>query len=280
MELDPARLVGPRSRGGFRAAGDRRPRTGGCRRGRSCPADREVLVEAGGFVRSAEELASVVVAESARPAGAPLGRRARRGRAGGARGLRDARRAGPARAVSCGDALGEQAAGRQRHRRRPRDREEARALEPRLFAAERPDDGHARLRRDVLREIQRALEAHGSRDPLGRSPDGSCARAPRSGCRPAGRAGDARPDALRLSALRLHAEPDHALRADLLDRYPRRRRDRGRREHRPAPADAGRAGTVARRRSPSKPPTRSATRRCSRPSPSSRPSCPWASSEG
>ena len=86
---------------------------------------REVLVEAGGFVRSAEELSSVVVAESG-------GRPVRLGDVArvvdgpekpaayvthGEPGLR--------REVSGGDAVGLQAPGSQRHRRRPRDREEA-----------------------------------------------------------------------------------------------------------------------------------------------------------
>ena len=48
-------------------------------------------------------------------------------------------------------------------------------------------------------------------------------------------------------AVRLHAEPDHALRPDLLDRHPRRRCDRRRGEHRAARADeaGGRSGLVA-----------------------------------
>ena len=38
-------------------------------------------------------------------------------------------------------------------------------------------------------------------------------------------------------AARLHPEPDHPVRADLLDRHPGGRRDRGGGEHLPPPAD-------------------------------------------
>ena len=65
------------------------------------------------------------------------------------------------------------------------------------------------------------------------------ARPARSGDRRAGHPGDARAHARRLLPLRLHAEPDHAVRADLLDRHPGRRRDRRGREHRPPLPAAG-----------------------------------------
>ena len=60
--------------------------------------------------------------------------------------------------------------------------------------------------------------------------------------------GDARAHARRLLPLRLHAEPRHAVRADLLDRHPGRRRDRRRREHRPALPPARERGAAAGRR--------------------------------
>ena len=73
------------------------------------------------------------------------------------------------------------------------------------------------------------------------------ARRPRRG------AGHARVDALHVLRARLHAQPHHAFRAHLLDRHPRRRRDRGRREHLPPPAHgrprAGRRGGGRRGRS-------------------------------
>ena len=177
-------------------------------------------------------------------------------------------------------ARGQQAPGRQRDHGRARDRAQARR--PRAAAARRrrPHDGDARLRRDLLGEVERAPEAHGPRDPLGRAADGAGPRPPRGGRRAARRAGHARPDALRLHALRLHAQPDHALRPHLLDRHPRRRRDRRRREHRPAPAAARPRAGGRSRGSRSRRPTRSATRRSSRPSRSSRRSCRWASSAG
>ena len=72
---------------------------------------------------------------------------------------------------------------------------------------------------------------------------------------------DPRADAVHVLSLRLHAQPHHALRADLLHRHPGGRRDRGGGEHRAACAAAHRrvrradGGGVARRW------TKSATRR-------------------
>ena len=77
-------------------------------------------------------------------------------------------------------------------------------------------------------------------------PDLARARPARVGRRAGRHPGHARADAVRLLPLRLHAEPHHAVRADLLDRHPGRRRDRRRREHR-APRAAG--DGRARRRS-------------------------------
>ena len=51
---------------------------------------------------------------------------------------------------------------------------------------------------------------------------------------------DAGGDAVRLLGLGLHAQPRVAVRADLLDRHPGRRRHRGRREHPPAPGSCTR----------------------------------------
>ncbi len=65
------------------------------------------------------------------------------------------------------------------------------------------------------------------------------ARTPRVARRAHRHPRDAGAHAVRVLSLRLHAEPHHALRADLLHRHPGRRCDRRRREHRAAHA-AGR----------------------------------------
>ena len=75
-----------------------------------------------------------------------------------------------------------------------------------------------------------------------------------------GRARHARPDAVRLLRAGLHAQSHHAVRADLLDRHPGGRRDRGGGEHLPAHA---RWATGRRRWRRWRPWTKSATRRSS-----------------
>ena len=246
VELDPARLAARGLAPGavlpaIAAANHRLPA------GPLVADDREVLIEAGGFVRSAEELSSVVVAESG---GRPvrLGDVARvvdgpeEPAAYVTHGEPGVTGRWPAVTLSVSKRRGANAIAVVRAIEKKLD-----ALKPRLLRRRRLDNGHARLRGDFLGEVQRAPEAHGARDALRRAPHGVRARAPRGGGRAARRARHARPDALRLRALRLHAQPHHALRPDLLDRDPRGRRDCRGREHRAAPSDAGGARPAARR---------------------------------
>ncbi len=178
VELDPARLAARGLSVGAVIpaiqAGNRRDEVGPLVSG-----GREVLVEAGGFLRSAEELAAVVVAQSG---GKPVR-------------LADVARVvdgpeEPAAYVTHGEPG---AAGRftavtlSVSKRRGANAisvvraidKKIEALKPRLFAAGRANDGDPRLRRDVLGEIQRALEAHGAGHAFGRAPDGFRARTPR-----------------------------------------------------------------------------------------------------
>ena len=128
----------------------------------------------------------------------------------------------------------------------------------RVPAAARPERlRHARLRRDRGPEVERAPVAHVPRHRLGLRTHLARARAPRIGGRADGDSRHAGAHAVRLLPLRLHAEPHHALRADLLDRHPGRRRDCRRREHRAARADGARR-RVASRRLPCAPSTKSA----------------------
>ena len=153
-----------------------------------------------------------------------------------------------------------QAQGHQRHRRHARGAREARHAARRIVPSDVHLDGHARLRRDGGREEQRAAVAHAARRALGLGADLARARPARGGGRAHRDSGHARADAVHVLPLRLHAEPHHAVRADLLDRHPRGRRDRGGREHRAPRADA--AARIARRSGPSSrfaPWTRSAT---------------------
>ena len=144
-----------------------------------------------------------------------------------------------------------QAQGHQRHRRRAPHRAEARAPQGHGRAGRPPAVDHAQLRRDGGREIERAAVAHAARRHLGVAPHLAGARQARGRGRPAGHAGDARPHALHLLPLRLHAEPHHALRPDLLHRHPRGRCDCGRGEHRAACAAVdGRTGRPGGDRDP------------------------------
>ena len=99
---------------------------------------------------------------------------------------------------------------------------------------------HAQLRRDGGGEVERAPLSHVPRRHLGHGADRARARTPRGGGRAHRHSGDAGTHALRVRPLRLHTEPHHALRADLLDRHPRRRCDRRRGERGAACADADR----------------------------------------
>ena len=136
--------------------------------------------------------------------------------------------------------------------------------------------GHPQLRRDRQREGQRAPLPPRPRHDLDHRPGRLRHRPPR-GLRGRDRhPGDDPADALRLLADGLHAEPRLALRADLLDRHPGRRRHRRDREHRPPLGAWPTAATAGRRRSRRWP--RSATPPSSPPSPWSRRCCRCSSS--
>jgi Cu/Ag efflux pump CusA len=87
--------------------------------------------------------------------------------------------------------------------------------------------------REGLEPHQEARLRHGVRRAAGAGGAGP----PGSGHRRRGRRADPCGHALRLARVGLHLEPRVALRADLLDRHPRGRRDRGGGEH-PSPARA------------------------------------------
>ena len=133
-----------------------------------------------------------------------------------------------------------QAQGHQRHRRRASRDAEARHAEGHARALRRAPHDHPRLRRDRRREEQRAAVAHAARGALGVGAHLARARPARSGGGAHRDSGHARADAVHVLPLRLHAEPHHALRPDLLHRHPRGRRDRGGGEHRAACAAAHR----------------------------------------
>ena len=104
---------------------------------------------------------------------------------------------------------------------------------------------HAQLRRDRRREIERAALAHAARRALGGGADLAGPRPARGRFVFSRDPGHARAHARHVLSLRLHAEPHHAVRADLLHRHPGGRRDRGGREHRapcaPAATTSGRS---------------------------------------
>ena len=146
---------------------------------------------------------------------------------------RDGRRRGRS-GVPAGDARHRQA--RRRQRRRPSPRRSctgSRRSKGTLIPDDVAVDGHPQLRRDRQREGQRAALPPRPRHRLDhraglarhRLARGARGRHRHPGHDPA--------DALRLLAHGLHAEPRLAVRADLLDRHPGRRRHRGDREHRP-----------------------------------------------
>ena len=113
---------------------------------------------------------------------------------------------------------------------------EARHAEGNARAVRRAPHHHPRLRRDRRRQEQRTAVAHAARRALGVGADLAGARPARGGRRADRDSGHARADAVHVLSLRLHAEPHHALRADLLHRHPGGRRDRRGGEHRAARA--------------------------------------------
>ena len=141
-----------------------------------------------------------------------------------------------------------QAQGHQRHRRRASRRREARHAQGIARAVGRASHHHPRLRRDRRRQEQRTAVAHAARRALGLGADLARARPARGGGRADRDSGHARAHALHVLSLRLHAEPHHALRADLLHRHPRGRCDRRGGEHRAARADERRRAERAGRR--------------------------------
>ncbi len=239
VEIDTARLaayridplmVRARARLVECPAGGRRNRRG--RKGARC-------VQTGQWIASLDAVGDVVVATRERGADARARRRAGRGRRRRARQLRDVCRARRPLAA-CRHHQHREAARHQRHRDCLACRREARRRSRRARAVGRRTDRHAQLRRNGARQIERAAVAHAARRRLGGRAHLARARLARGGGRVDGDSRDPRADALRLLPVRLHAEPDHAVRADLLHRHPRGRRDRGGGEHRASRANGGR----------------------------------------
>ncbi len=115
----------------------------------------------------------------------------------------------------------------QRHRRcRPRAHPR-RSAQGHGDSIRRRDARHAELRRDGRREVQRAALPHADRRDLGQRADLDYTRLPRIADRVHRHPGHAGADADGLLPLRLHAQPHHAVRADLLHRHPGGRRHRG-----------------------------------------------------
>ena len=147
----------------------------------------------------------------------------------------------------------------------------------RLLPADVPVDVTRNYGETASEKAERADAAPAHRHALRHGADRALPRLARGAGGAGGGAGHARADALRVLRAGLHAQPHHAVRADLLDRHPGGRRHRGGREHLPPP----RRWATARPTWPrSRGWTRSATRPSSPPSPSSRPSCRWPSSRG
>ena len=115
-----------------------------------------------------------------------------------------------------------------------------------------PSDVHLTITRDygetVRREEQRTAVAHAAGGALGVGAHLARARPARGGGGADRDSGHAGADAVHVLPLRLHAQPHHALRPDLLHRHPRRRCDRGGGEHRAAcAAEHGRVERARRR---------------------------------
>ena len=141
-----------------------------------------------------------------------------------------------------------QAQGHQRHRRGASRDAEARHAEGHARALRRAPHDHPRLRRDRRREEQRTAVAHAARGALGVGAHLARARPARGGGGADRDSGHAGAHAVHVLPLRLHAQPHHALRPDLLHRHPRGRRDRGGGEHRAAcEAEHGRVERARRR---------------------------------
>ena len=81
---------------------------------------------------------------------------------------------------------------------------------------------HAQLRRNRRGQIQRTPAPHGHRRHRRLAPHLAHARLARIGHRRPRHSRHARAHPARFLSARLHAEPHHALRADLLHRHPRR----------------------------------------------------------
>ena len=170
----------------------------------------------------------------------PAGLRPRRGR--GRVRHRERRRAGldrravrrRARAGAVGDARHRQARRLERGHRRRGDPAPGRGARGEPHSARHLGRGHPRLRRDRQREGERAPLPPRPRHPVDHRSGRLRHRPPRGVRRRDRDPGDDPADALRLLADGLHPQPRLALRADLLDRHPGRRRHRGDREHRPA----------------------------------------------
>ena len=182
----------------------------------------------------------------------PSGRGADRGRAGGAGRLRPLRdRAGGARerprGAPRGDPLRRQAEGDQRDRGGRQGPREGRGAERDPRPGRRHPDGHAELRRDGRGEVERTPPPHADRRRLGVDPHLVHPRVPGGGDRRDGHPRDPRPHPHRLLPHRVHAEPGDALRAHLLHRDSRRRRDRRGREHRPPLPASGEPGALRER---------------------------------
>ena len=132
-----------------------------------------------------------------------------------------------------GDPLRREAEGDQRDRGGRQGPREDRGAERDLRPGRRHPDGHAELRRDGRREVERAPPSHADRRHLGVDPHLDHPRVPGGGDRRDGHSRDPRSHAHRLLSHRVHAEPGDALRAHLLHRDSRGRRDRRGRKHRP-----------------------------------------------
>ena len=146
----------------------------------------------------------------------------------GAGGARGRPRGGPR-----GDPLRREAEGDQRDRGGGQGPREDRDAERDPRPGRRHPDGHAELRRDGRGEVERAPPSHADRRRLGVDPHLDHPRVAGGGDRRDGHPRDPRPHPHRLLPHRVHAEPGDALRAHLLHRNSRGRRDRRGRKHRP-----------------------------------------------
>ena len=126
-----------------------------------------------------------------------------------------------------------QAARGQRDLGRPRGSEEDRGAQRPRHSQRRADVHHPQLRPDGGGEVRRAAAAHGHRGHRRVAADPADARLARIAHRRHRHSLHPGPDSAGLLPPRLHAQPHHPLRADLLHRHPGGRRHRRGREHRP-----------------------------------------------